>query len=419
MAPTPTTPTHRFRSGLPGQYRIFWTATAVSNLGDGIRLAALPLLALQLTDDARLIAGVTAATFLPWVLIGPVAGALVDRGDRRMIMLAGQIVRGVAAIALATAVTTQHVTMPILYLAALAISCGETFVDSAAQAAVPQLVERHQLERANGQLTVAENLFNDVIGVALGAAVFAHAAGLPFYLDAATFFVGAALIATIRRPLQDDRPRSNQRLRTDIADGLRFLARHPFLRLLAGSVALTNIGLFMGLCSMVILVIKELGASKATYGGILAIGALGGVVGSVIAGRLAERFTPQRVLGLTHVPFIVGGALAAAATHTWMITTAVALSNFALVTYQIPSRTMRQLVTPDHLLGRVISAFRIFGLGGPVIGATTGGMITRALGARAAFAISVGVLAVAWLTVLRSLVHYQPSRKDAPPAMAP
>ncbi|MCB0972686.1 MAG: MFS transporter, partial [Acidimicrobiales bacterium] len=380
----------------------------MSNLGDGIRLAALPLLAVELTSDPVLIAGVTAVTFLPWVLVGPIAGAIVDRGNRRRLMLAGQVLRGSAALSLAVSVSSGRAGIGTLYAAALAISAGETVVDSAAQAAVPRLVPTRLLERANGQLTIAENLFNDVLGVALGAVVFAHAASLPFYLDAATFAVGATLLLTIRRPLQEPRTAPRRSLVSDVRDGFRYLGAHRFLRTLAAAVALTNIGLYLGWGSMVILVVTELGAPPAAYGSILAIGAVGGVIGSVVATRLSERLTPQRVLAYTHAPFLAGAALSAVATRTWMVSVAFALSSFALVTFQIPGRTMRQVVTPDAVLGRVVSAFRIFGLGGPVIGAPIGGAISGALGVRYAFAASIAVLALAWATVLRSLRSYDP-----------
>src|SRR6185295_11362878 len=183
---------------LPVLFRRFWLAAAVSNLGDGIRLAALPLLALELTNDARLIAGVTAMSFLPWIAVGPLAGVLVDRHDRRILMLIGQVARGLAVLLLAIAVSAGRANIAMLYLVALIIGAGETVVDSASQAAIPRLVEDHQLERANGQLTVAENLFNDVLGVALGAVLFSAASSIPFYIDAATFIFGALILTGIR-----------------------------------------------------------------------------------------------------------------------------------------------------------------------------------------------------------------------------
>jgi hypothetical protein len=291
---------------------------------------------------------------------------------------------------------------------AIAVSAGETIVDSASQAAIPQLVGDHQLERANGRLTVAENLFNDVVGVALGAVLFSWASSVPFYVDAATFTLGALFVTTIRRPLQGDRTASTT-LRADIAEGFRFLFRHPFLRGLALSVATTNLALHMGLGVMVVLVVDEIGATEAVFGTVLAVGAVGGVVGSMMAGRLAETLTPRRTLMLVHVPFIVASVAATVATSAWMVSVAFGLSSFALVVFQIPSRAMRQRVTPERLLGRVVAAFRIFGLGGPVVGAPVGGVIAEAFGVRWAVAASTAAMVLAWMVILGALRHFEPA----------
>ena len=413
------TKTNGAARGLPAVFRRFWIAAAVSNLGDGIRLAALPLLALELTDDARLIAGVTAMSFVPWIAIGPFAGALVDRHDRRTLMLIGQVARGIAVLLLAIAVATGWANIAMLYVVALIIGAGETVVDSASQAAIPRLVDDHQLERANGQLTVAENLFNDVLGVALGAVLFSAASSIPFYVDAATFILGALILTGIRKPLQGQRLASRNTILTDIAEGLRFLGRHRFLRGLALSVATTNLALNLGFGVMVILVVKEIGASQAVYGAILAVGAAGGVAGSIVAGRLVERLTPRRTLMLTHIPFIAASVIYTFATEAWMVSGAFALSSFALVIYQIPSRALRQRLTPEPILGRVVAAFRIFGLGGPVIGAPLGGVITEAFGVRWAFAASTAVMALAWMLVLSALRHYDADSTQPQFAIAP
>jgi MFS family permease len=404
---------------LPALFQRFWLAAAVSNLGDGIRLAALPLLALELTDDARLISGVTAMSFVPWIAVGPLAGALVDRHDRRTLMLIGQVARGIAVLLLAIAISAGWANIALLFVVALIIGAGETVVDSASQAAIPRLVDDHQLERANGQLTVAENLFNDVLGVALGAVLFSAASSIPFYTDAATFILGAVILIGIRKPLQGQRLASRNSIRADIGEGLRFLARHRFLRGLAFSVAMTNLALNLGLGVMVILVVKEIGASTAVYGTILAVGAAGGVAGSMVAGRLTERLTPRRTLMLTHIPFVAASMIYMLATEAWMVSAAFALSSFALVIYQIPSRALRQRLTPEPILGRVVAAFRIVGLGGPVVGAPLGGVITEAFGVRWAFAASTALMVVAWMLVLNALRHHDTDSTQPQLALAP
>lgn len=407
------------RRRLPSSFHRFWLAAAVSNLGDGIRLAALPLLAIELTDDARLIAGVTAVTFLPWVIAGPLTGVLVDRVNRRPLMLVGQVGRAAAVLALAAAVSGGWATIWLLYAAALAVGVGETLVDSASQAAIPHLVDDRDLERANGRIIVAQTLFDGVVGVAAGAMLFAWASSLPFYVDAATFVLGAAFLRTVKTPLQGHPGKATTSIRHDVWEGLRFLLRHRFLRGMAMSVAVNNVGLHMGLSVMVILVLQELGSPEATYGLILGVGAVGGVLGSAVAGRMTEWLTPRVLLSVVHVPFIASALVFAVASQPWMVALAFGLSSYALVTFKVPSQAARQRVTPDRLLGRTVTAFRIFGLGGPVVGAPIGGVLTEMFGVRAAFGAGAAVMVVSWILLLAALHHYPTTEVDDGHAFAP
>ena len=263
---------------LGGEFRRFWLASASSNLGDGIRLAALPLLALSITDDARLIALVSAATTVPWLIFGLLGGAIVDRGDRRRLMIWGQLGRAVLVSALAATISTGHVTIWWIVVVALGLGFGEVIVDSASQAAVPLLVDADQLDRANGQLIAAITVLDQVAGVALGAVLFAAATGLPFVVDAATFFVGAVLLTSIRKPLQGTRS-GDTTMRSDIGEGARFLFRHRFLRGIMFAVAMSNLAGNVAFGVFVLLVVDELGASETTFGLVLSVGALGGVRG--------------------------------------------------------------------------------------------------------------------------------------------
>ncbi len=357
-------------------------------------------------------------SFLPWVLVGPFSGVLVDRRDRRTLMLVGQLVRSISVATLAVSVSGGWASVGLLYVVAIAVAAGETVVDSASQAAVPHLVDDEFLDRANGQMTVAENLFNHVIGIGLGAMLYSLDPSVPFYVNATTFVAGAALLTRVRRPLQGLRTdTSTTSVRADIFEGLRFLLGHRFLRPLAFSVAATNLAVNIGFGVMVVLVIDEIGSTEATFGSILAIGSLGGVVGAAVAGSLVTRLTPQRTLKLTHLPFLVAAIIFTVATDAWMVSLSFVLSSFAVVLFQVPSRSMRQRVTPDHLLGRVVAAFRLFGLGGPVAGAPLGGVITHTLSVRWAFATSGVVLILAWALAVRSARSYdltQPNMAEGP-----
>ena len=143
------------QESLGGEFRRFLVAAASSNLGDGIRLGAMPLLAITLTDDARLIGLVSASAMLPWLLLGPLGGAVVDRGDRRRLMIAGQLGRAGAVAMLVALLLADAATIWWVVGVAFALGCGEVIVDSSSQAAVPQLVRPDQLDRANSQLITA------------------------------------------------------------------------------------------------------------------------------------------------------------------------------------------------------------------------------------------------------------------------
>ena len=389
---------------LSKDFHRFWASAAASNLGDGIRLGALPLLALSLTDDARLISMVTASTVLPWLLLGPVGGALVDRYDRRWLMMAGQVSRAVLVGVLAILVAVGSITVWVVAALAFALGIGEVLVDSSAQAAIPQLVGADQLDRANGRMIAALTVLDKVVGVTLGALLFSAVAALPFAIDAATFVVGAVLILSVQRPLQGIRSRATS-LRADVVGGVRFLLTHPFLRALTAGSALSNMASYASFAVLVVLVVDELGATDAMFGLVLGVGALGGVAGSLAASRLVG-FCGRRLM-VTAPPFVLVAAfvLHASAPAPWAVALASFIINFSLVCLNVPAQSMRQAVTPEPLLGRVTANFRVFALGAVPVGAVLGGFVTEASGVRSANVAAAGIQVIACGFFLWSLWH--------------
>ncbi len=390
---------------LGGDFRRFLAAAAVSNLGDGIRLGALPLLALSLTDDARLIALVSAATLLPWLVFGPLGGALVDRHDRRCLMVGGQFARAVVVGGLAALIATDTVNIWWVVIAAFGLGVGEVVVDSASQAAIPQLVPDNELDRANGQLIAAMTVFDQVVGVALGAALFGLATGLPFIVDALTFVVGATLVLTVRSPLQGTRSQTTT-VRADIAEGMRFLFRHKLLRSMMTSVAISNLAGNIGFAVLVILVADELGATGGAFGLVLGAGAIGGVLGSLVASRLAERFGRRRVLIVLPPVLTVTHLANAVATEVWMIAASLFVSSFTIVCFNVPGQSIRQTATPEPLLGRVVATFRMVGMGAAPLGAVIGGFVTQAADVRVAYFLAAVVSVCSWLVLVAGLRHF-------------
>ncbi|HSL59875.1 MAG TPA: MFS transporter, partial [Acidimicrobiales bacterium] len=207
-------------------------SSTVSNLGDGIFLVALPLLTAQLTRDPAAVAGVAVAQGLPWLAFSLVAGALVDRLDRRRVMWITDVARAVLVAGLALAVALDAHSVPMLYAVAFGLGLAETMFDNAAQAILPRLVPSTRLEAANGRLFAAQMLTNDFLGKPVGGLLFTIGAALPFWVDAGTFAVAALLIALVPGSYRTVRTGPPRSLRTEIAEGLGWLWRHPVLRTL-------------------------------------------------------------------------------------------------------------------------------------------------------------------------------------------
>jgi Transmembrane secretion effector len=197
--------------GLGPDFAKLWTANAVSNLGDGVTLVAGPLLAATLTRDPRLVAGLAVAQRLPWLLFSLVSGALVDRLDRRRLMVRVDAARCLAVGGLGVAVLADAATLPLLYAVFFALGTAETLFDNAAVSILPAVVPKDRLARANGRLLGAQMVANELVAPPLGGLLFATAAAVPFLLDTGTFAAAAALVAAMGGRFRVERPEAPPR----------------------------------------------------------------------------------------------------------------------------------------------------------------------------------------------------------------
>ena len=408
------------RTRLPGGFQRMLAAAISSNFGDGIRLTALPLLAATLTRDPLAIGAVTGITMAPW-LLGPIGGAIVDRGDRIRIMQVGQVARGGAVAGLAAAAATGSVQLWMVYVVALLIGVGEVLVDSALQASIPALVQPAQLEQANGRMVAGMTISGEVVGGPVGGVLFSLGAGLPFLLDAGTFLLAALLLVGVqlrprvhvpqREPVTvgvaatgagavDGAPAVRvdpppTRFWGDVREGMRALWDDRLLRPLAGVVGLVNVGTNAVVALLVLLALEELSLSEAGFGYLLGVGAVGGLLGSLAADELRILFGRPAVLVLAGV-FVATGEWVVAASQTWQLAAlGMALVTFAGGTFNVVGRSLRQAVVPDELLGRVIATFRVVAIGGIPVGAFLGGTIARFTSVRLTIALAAGLLTVA------------------------
>lgn len=384
-----------------------WGATAASNVGDGVRITALPLLAAFLTRNPVLISGVLIATRLPWLLFSLHAGAIVDRVDRRRLVVGVNIARGVVMGVLALSVAAGIGGLAALYLVALLQGIGEVFSDNTSFAMLPSVVPKERLEDANGALEGAIIVTNEFAGPALGALQFAHWASVPFALDAATFVLAAWLFAGIR-VTSPPREKSSTTVGEDIRTGLDWLRSHTLLRNLTVIASLTNLALQATFAIQVLFVLNTLGLSATGFGLVMAAEAGGSLIGSFAAAPMKRRLGTRATVVIA-LSVVAVANLVVATTGSWVLAGAMWISmTFAGAVWTIVTNSLRQSIVPDGLLGRVQSAHRLFSWGAMPLGALIGGVTAATFGLRAPFFLAGGILCI--LTVAAATLL----RREAP-----
>ena len=361
------------------------TSSAVSHLGDGIGKVALPLLATTLTHDPVLIAGLSATQFLPWLLFAAVAGALVDRIDRRRAMIAANSGRAVAVGALAVLVASGGMTIWMVYLTALIIGTAETVADSAANALIPAVVGNGSLEGANSKLQACEIVGQTFLGGPIGSATFALFATFPFILNSAGFAIAAAVLLGLAGTY---RPKANPqvahaKLRADLAAGLRWLRGHPLLLRLVAVAGLLSLISELAQAQLVLYALDDLHLSDAAYGLFAFVGGIGGLAGAAIAPRMV-RVSSRRAVMIIGIVCCAAGFGGMGLTRSPVAGAALfGLFAAAVVAVNVVLATARHTLVPGELLGRVLGVWRTVVWGAIPVGALLGGALTEALGAAA------------------------------------
>lgn len=394
-------PTER---GLGSNYRKLFAAASISNLGDGIGMVAYPWLASAVTRSPLLISLVVVVQRLPWLLFSLPAGVIADRYDRARIMVVANGFRAVLTLLVAAIVLGRQGELPgpdeleqaasggvgavtgtdvSLYLAVLVatalLGIGEVLFDNANQTFMPHIVADHQLEKANGRLWSAEQIANSFLGPPLGAWLLFGMFALPFFVDAATFAIAAALIALIsvrrtdRVPPGPTAPADRGGWVAEIKEGFLWLWRNEFLRSLAIILGLLNMLGMMSMASLVLFAQEELGTSPGEFAVMTLGSAVGGVIGGWSASAISSRIGPGPSLWLT----LIGGGITSIViglTSSWIVVTVMfAVFMLLAVVWNVITVSLRQTIIPDEILGRVNSVYRFFAWGMMPIGALVGG----------------------------------------------
>lgn len=390
------------RPGLGREFARLWAAVAASNLGDGVWLVAAPLMAAALTRDPTLVAGLTFAQRIPWLFFPLISGALADRIDRRKAMVAVTVSRASLVGLLGLAVWTDTVSIPMLYAVFFLVSAGETLFDTTTAALLPAIVHRDDLTAANARLAGTISVTNQFVGLPLGGFLFSKAAFLPFASGAGALAMAAATLASLKgsfEPAHAGKTPAGS-MRSEIKEGIVWLWRSSVLRTATLMLGMLNLTLMAQLGIMVLFVEDQLGMSSTGYVVLLTLSGIGGLLGSLIAGRVIRLIGDGVYLRLAVVIEAVIPAVLAVTESPYLAGAMLLLFGLNSTTWGVVLATVRQRLTPDHLRGRVQSVFGLIGSGTAAPGALLGGVMASRFGLTAPFwfsaVVGVMLLPVVW-----------------------
>jgi len=412
---------------LGASYWKLWTATAISNLGDGVSMVAYPWLASAVTRSPLLIAAAGFASRLPWLVFTLHAGVITDRFDRRKLIVGMDFLRGVLTVFVGTVVFLNRSAFPslneltkmsdlktnwpiyvTLLVTAFLFGLAEVLRDNSAQTLMPSVVVTENLEVANGRMWSAESLTNSFIGPPLGSLLIGIAIFLPFYFDAGSFFFAVALIATLKgsfKPVAKVEPKAKINFKAEIKEGFVWLWAHPLLRPMAIILGSMNgLGTMVG-AAYILFAQEVLHTSVFIFAVLGTAGAIGGTLGGLLAPKVSAKLGsgPSLWLALAAAPI---GSLCIGMTSSWQVVWAVTVvESFVAILWNTITVSLRQSIIPSQLLGRVNSVYRFFAWGSIPIGMFIGGglvtlmehFVSRELALRSPYLISVALGLLLWL----------------------
>ncbi|WJY48683.1 MFS transporter [Streptomyces chengbuensis] len=381
-------------------FRLLLAGAATGQLGAHVTLVALPLVAvLELDASAFQVGLLTAAETAAFLLIGLPAGALTDRMRKRPLMIRADLVRAAAMASIPAAAVADVLTMVQLYVVALVVGVATVFFDVAHQSYLPQLLPHHQLVAGNGALETVRSTAQ-VTGPGIGGGLVQLAgAHLAVIADAVGYMLSALFLLGVKRPEERPEPTPGGSLRQDIGEGVRFVTRHPLLRVIALTTGLANLCTAVLMATQTVHLVRTVGLRPGALGLVLSASAVGGLLGALCAARLAARLGQARLIRLSALatgPFAVLWPLSGPGVPgAVLFATGSAAVSFGAVVYNVAQVSFRQALCPPRLLGRMNATLRFLMWGTLPLGALLGGALAESFGPRTALACcAAGFLAV-------------------------
>ena len=389
------------KTRLSASYWKLWGATTISNLGDGIVAIAYPWLASAVTRSPLLIALSAVVSRLPWLVFTLHAGVITDRFNRKRIIVAMDTLRGLLTIAIGIFVYLERESLPslneltsltnletnytlysVILITAFLFGLAEVLRDNCAQTLMPAVVEDKDLEKANGRMWSAESLTNSFIGPPLGSFIIAIAIFLPFFVDAVTFFLAAALIAGMKPTVKSFEPETKSGpidFRAEIKEGFSWLWSHTLLRPMAIILGLLNAIASLSAAVYILFAQEVLNTTVFIFAVLGTAAAVGGILGGLLGPKISEKIGSGRSLAIALFVMPLGALLIGFASQWYVVWALIFFQTFAGVLWNVVTVSLRQSLIPTNLLGRVNSVYRFFAWGTIPIGTLLGGGVVFAL----------------------------------------
>jgi len=357
-----------------------WSASLVSNLSDGVLLAAAPLLAITLTDNTVLISLLGAMVMLPWLLFAIPIGTLVDRLDRRYILAGTNLLRSAVVGALAFTIAADLVTIHFLILAAFIIGTCEVASDTTAQSLIPQILEEKHFEKANSRLQISETVVQGFIGAPLSGFLYALAIYIPFFFNSVGYIVSAILalsmpIHFLQDVRKEERKAEPKHFIADMKFGISYLYNHKLLRRLVLTTSLIGVCYSMATATIVLFMVRELDLPEPLFGLVLTIEGIGGLIGAVVAPHASKRFGRARVMtfGIFSSSLLI--LLQGFAPNIYLFVGLATFGAFTISQWNILLMSTYQSLIPNEIYGRIHGTRRTLVWGMMPIGSVIGGVL--------------------------------------------
>lgn len=386
-------------------FRWLLASTWVSNLGDGVVLAAGPLLVAAQTDSEFLVALAALVQWLPPLLFGLLAGALTDRLDRRLIVIAVDVVRALILALIAISIVTGTVSIWLVLVALFLLGSAETFADNASMTLLPMLVRRNDLAIGNARLQTGFITLNQLGGPPLGAALFAAGMAWPFAAEAVLVLLSAVLISRVALPAHRRETDAGTGIRHDVAEGFRWVRNNAAVRTLVLTIFTFNITFGAAWSVLVLYATVRLDLGPIGFGLITTVSALGGLAGTLSYGWITRRITLGNLMRIGLIIETLTHLALALTTVAWVAMLIFFVFGAHAFVWGTTSITVRQRAVPNALQGRVGSVNLVGVYGGLVIGSGIGGVLAQHFGLTAPFWFAFAGSAVFIVLIWRQLSH--------------